>query len=368
MKRSNVIIVILSLGLLPLLCIPVYAQAPQKFSFQTVVRDSDGLVVSSEIGLRISISQGGLDGTTIYSETHEVNTDANGVASLEIGTGSTTDSFSSISWSEGNLFIHIEVDLNGGSNYTLQGGNQLLSVPYALHAESATSAIESDPVYGESIASSITTSDVANWNDKLETELDSSITNEIQVLSIDNDSLFLSKGGGSVKLPAAIETPLPESNDFDFSYPDGFQLDSIVFGTNVTSFQVPIGKNFYIMDWRSNYFFFTIDGDASFDGYGRRETAPSAQFVLGEGMLLEVQTDPGQPINLHGFFTDADIQYIAVNLNSGSYSVPDGKVLIVAYFGGGTFQINGSNFFGRFVGPGLTVTGDASFLGYLLDK
>jgi hypothetical protein len=48
----------------------VFAQPPHKMSYQAVIRDSEGrLVVSRDIGMRISILQGSAGGTAVYTET-----------------------------------------------------------------------------------------------------------------------------------------------------------------------------------------------------------------------------------------------------------------------------------------------------------
>ncbi len=111
------------------------AQTPEKMSYQAVVRNaSDALVVSQTIGMEISILQGGVSGTVVYVETHTPMTNINGLVSLEIGTGTTTDDFSSINWSAGPYFIKTEADPNGGISYSITGTSQLMSVPYAMYA------------------------------------------------------------------------------------------------------------------------------------------------------------------------------------------------------------------------------------------
>jgi len=112
------------------------AQSPQKMSYQSVVRNASGaLLVDQAIGLRISILQGGENGTPFYVETHNEMTNANGLYSVQIGNGSpVSGSVITIDWSNGPYFIKTETDPNGGSNYTLIGSSELLSVPYALYA------------------------------------------------------------------------------------------------------------------------------------------------------------------------------------------------------------------------------------------
>lgn len=116
-----------------------WAQAPGKMSYQAVVRDAnDALISSTSIGMQISILQDTPSGTAVYIERHFPNTNANGLVSIEIGTGLVVSGdFSTIDWANGPYFIKTETDPTGGANYTITGTSQLLSVPYALYAETS---------------------------------------------------------------------------------------------------------------------------------------------------------------------------------------------------------------------------------------
>ena len=121
-----------------LLTASVLAQAPQKMSYQAVIRNSsNALVTSKVVGMRISILKGSATATasplTDYVETQKPTTNANGLVSLEIGTGTAvTGTFATINWANGPYFIKTETDPTGGTNYTIVGTSELLSVPYAL--------------------------------------------------------------------------------------------------------------------------------------------------------------------------------------------------------------------------------------------
>jgi hypothetical protein len=132
----------------------VFAQAPQKMSYQTVVRNSDGaLVDSANVGIKISLLQGSANGVAVYVETHNAMTNANGLASLEIGTGTTIKgAFDSINWANGHYFLKTETDPTGGANYTIIGTSQLLSVPYALYAENVNTSLLNTSIYFHSTA------------------------------------------------------------------------------------------------------------------------------------------------------------------------------------------------------------------------
>lgn len=112
----------------------LFSQAPQKMSYQAVIRNnSNALIASSSIGMKVSILQGSISGITVYSETHITTSNANGLVSIEIGGGNiVSGSFNSINWGVGPYFVKTETDPTGGTNYTITGTSQLLSVPYSL--------------------------------------------------------------------------------------------------------------------------------------------------------------------------------------------------------------------------------------------
>ena len=122
-----------------LLTASVFAQAPQKMSYQAVIRNSsNALITSTPVGMKISILQGSPTGTAVYVETQTPSTNANGLVSLEIGTGTViTGTFSAINWATGPYFIKTETDPTGGTAYTIAGTNELMSVPYALFSANA---------------------------------------------------------------------------------------------------------------------------------------------------------------------------------------------------------------------------------------
>ncbi len=214
----------------------VWAQSPEKMSYQAVVRNaSDALVTSTAVGMQISILQGGATGTAVYVETQTPTSNANGLVSLEIGAGTVVSgSFSTIDWANDTYFIKTETDPTGGTAYTITGTSQLMSVPYALHAKTADSIVggvsitETDPVFGVSIANGITALDTANWNNHIidtDTQLDStdianlgynaggitsevdgSVTNEIQTISRTGTTVTLSNGGGTFQDSVGVYT------------------------------------------------------------------------------------------------------------------------------------------------------------------
>jgi len=130
-----------------------FSQVPEKFTYQSVIRDSNGeLVTNQNIGIKFTITKiynndNGSYSYTIYSETHNTTSNENGLVTLEIGTGEVipaqAGSFSDINWGTGDQhFLQSEIDITGSTNYTISTTTELLSVPYALYAENTKSLIE----------------------------------------------------------------------------------------------------------------------------------------------------------------------------------------------------------------------------------
>jgi len=120
-----------------------FSQAPEKMSYQAVIRDSSNNIVSNQsVSIRISILRGFPAGNVVYSETHSKATNFNGLISFEIGEGSNKiGSIGNIQWDKDQYFIQTETDPYGGTSYMLNGVNQILSVAYALHSNTADSLI-----------------------------------------------------------------------------------------------------------------------------------------------------------------------------------------------------------------------------------
>ncbi len=143
--QKNMKKIILSLLFLLTVTI-VWAQVPQQISYQSVIRDGNNKVIaSSTVGIKISLLQGSATGTAVYVETHRKSTNANGLVSLEIGTGTVlSGSFTSINWANGPYLIKTETDPTGGTNYSAPGVFALNSVPYALYAANGTPGPKGD--------------------------------------------------------------------------------------------------------------------------------------------------------------------------------------------------------------------------------
>ena len=149
----------------------ISAQAPDKMSYQAIIRDTEGnLITEQEVGMQISILQESTFGASVYIETQTPITNANGLVTIAIGDGVVVHGpFSDIDWADGPYFIKTETDPSGGTDYTISGISQLLSVPYALHAKTAETIsepiVESDPLFETSPAADIEAADIGNWDE-----------------------------------------------------------------------------------------------------------------------------------------------------------------------------------------------------------
>jgi hypothetical protein len=164
---------ILFLYILNIFCALAFAQAPQGFNYQSIIRDNTGGVLSNRlISIQISILEGSVLGNEAYIETHQVATNEFGLINLIVGQGSSTfGNFQSINWATNSFFIKTELDINNGNNFQFMGTSQLMSVPYALFAENAVNVDDDD----------------------------ADPTNEIQTIAKNNNLIELSKNGGSIE-------------------------------------------------------------------------------------------------------------------------------------------------------------------------
>jgi hypothetical protein len=193
---------ILSIVAIATISLSSFGQAPEGFKYQAVVRDAGNLILNNQaVGMQITIQQGGIGGTAVYTETFAITTNTYGLVNLVIGTGTTTDDFSIIDWSAGPYFIETAVDVTGGTSYAVMGTSQLMSVPYALHAKTAESSIidnvddaDADPL------NEMNTSVVLNGTNLETTDGNGTLTTDLSSLVDDADADPLNEMNTSVVL------------------------------------------------------------------------------------------------------------------------------------------------------------------------
>jgi len=192
------------------------AQPPQAFKYQTVVRDGAGEILQNqEVALRMSIHDATAGGTIIYQEIFSETTNQFGLVSLEIGRGTPTiETFDGIDWAVNPKFLEVEIDPEGGGSYVSLGTSELVSVPYAMHAETVTNVDDADADPGNELNTSVsldgTDLKVTDADGTITTDLSSLVddadadpVNEIQTLSIVGNDLSISNGN-VVPLPSGM--------------------------------------------------------------------------------------------------------------------------------------------------------------------
>jgi hypothetical protein len=119
----------------------LFAQIPQKMSYQAIIRDAaSNLVANQGIGMRLTI----LDAMNpVFVETHSATTDVNGLVTVTVGAGTpVTGTLATVNWGSGVFTIKTETDISalGGTTYTVIGTSDVMSIPYALYVKTAADA------------------------------------------------------------------------------------------------------------------------------------------------------------------------------------------------------------------------------------
>lgn len=117
----------------------LFAQSPNGFNYQAVIRNPFGEVLADQsVSIQMRLLQGSDAGSVVYSETFTRDTNSFGLVSLVVGSGvADVGDFESINWTNGPYFLQTAIDISGGSDYQILGASQLMSVPFAMYAQSA---------------------------------------------------------------------------------------------------------------------------------------------------------------------------------------------------------------------------------------
>ena len=223
------------------LTLSAWAQAPEKMSYQAVVKDaSSGLVTNQEIGMQMSILQGA-EGTAVYVETHQPTTSSNGLVSIAVGTGApTSGSFRDIDWSKGPYFLQTEIDPAGGTSYTISGKSEIESQPYAFHATTAENGLKAGTTKGQMMF----------WNGEAWVKLDPAPNGVDANLSIRDGQLAWTKVEEAPKIEVGLNNDL--GGYIIYVTDDG--LHGLVAATqNQSFFNIRLNDAFSVVNNRANH-------------------------------------------------------------------------------------------------------------------
>lgn len=276
------------------------AQAPNHFKYQAVARDVNGAVITGAIEVRLSLLADTAGGDVVYTESHTVQPNAQGVFDLIIGNGNIgTGHMEGLQWSTHQYWIKVELKSPGSSSFVEMGRSPLLSVPYALYAADADIKLEAGP--GIEI------------HDKYISALDVSPDNEIQTLSLTGNELSLSHNGGSVILPDGGSNNWAASNNTIFNSPNAYR---VAIGTTESE-----------------------DAKLNVEGNG---TAFAGKFSSDEGTAL-VGTTSGHGHGVFGGSTNGiGGVFSSINGSGGFFSSANGNALIASEGNVGIGTINPS--------------------------
>lgn len=217
-KTHYLICLLLSISLSP-----NFAQAPTAFKYQGLARDASGAVYASQIiqlQFLILEDNNNQDATVVYEEQHTLMTSPEGVFSASIGEGlPLKGQFADIDWSAFHYALQIKFRSGTEGNFIDLGNSPLLSVPYALHANTAS----------------------------LVDDADADPTNELQQLVLNGQDLSLSPGGGTVRLDPSGDSPWRYSTSED---PMGiYYLGKVGINNSEPRAALSIGDNFNDSLW-----------------------------------------------------------------------------------------------------------------------
>ena len=114
------------------------AQSPSLINYQGAARLANGTPLDNRtVTIKFEIHQGSSGGNIVATEIQTVQTNLLGLFSTQIGK---TTNISGINWQGNLMFLQVSMDTSAGSNFTSLGTQQMVSVPYAMHASSVPSA------------------------------------------------------------------------------------------------------------------------------------------------------------------------------------------------------------------------------------
>lgn len=323
---------ILTTFIVLLASIAVFSQAPQQFNYQAIARDLAGQPLADQnIGIRISILEGDINGSTSYQEIHLVQTSGQGLFNLSIGGGSAViGDMTDVDWGLSTHFLQTEIDADGGSNYELLGTSQLLSVPYALHAN--TSRPQELSIDGNELSISGGNSVEISGGESLWTLNQNSISYEDGPIYLGGNEGILDDYGQSIDGDSEINVVAPQDSDIS--------LWSI-YSNNLTNdgFEYILQTDFNHIDGGVYYKHVFTDGskvgESYVDPYNIRTQSLRVSSSINTGSLTTESLGNTEPIDIQGdlyFFSNSNVARGLI------FKSPNGKCWKQTVDDNGSFQ------------------------------
>jgi len=333
-----------------------FAQSPEAFKYQAIVRDGSGIILADQaVGMQMTILQGSSGGTIVYQETFSPTSNSYGLVNLEIGNGTVVSGdFSTIDWSAGPYFIETAMDETGGTSYTVLGTSQLLSVPYALYAENSGSSTPGPA--GPTGPAGSDGADGADGNTMLNGTADPSSGDGVDgdfYINTSTNMLFGPKSGGSWPAGISLVGPTGPTGPTGATGPtgptgatgpagadgaDGADGNTVLNGTSDPSGGDGVDGDFYI-NTSTNMIFGPKSGGSW----------PAGVSLVGPTGATG-PTGPTGPAGADGA-DGAGSNGIELFTSSTTFTVPAGitKIIVEAWGGGGS---GGAGNFGSVYGAG----------------
>ena len=129
---------------LALLAGVLFADAATVMNYARTVQTSDGIPKANlPVKVRIVIRESASDGAVMFGEEHSVTTSPAGVAYVEIGSKGEAGALDALDWASKSYYLETAID--AGQGYEGIVNQQILSVPRAIHANSASSVVLTSP-------------------------------------------------------------------------------------------------------------------------------------------------------------------------------------------------------------------------------
>lgn len=119
------------------------AQGPV-MNFARTVQTADGQPKANlPVKVKVVVRAGSADGAVVFGEEHQVTTSPAGVAYVPVGSQCTTATLDMLDWGKTDYYMETAVDCGEGWQDAVN--QQVLSVPRAIHAATASAVVLTSP-------------------------------------------------------------------------------------------------------------------------------------------------------------------------------------------------------------------------------